>query len=93
MEELIPAVEEHFRVIRQSYARVLASGSTGGFGSLALQVYHPVFFGGAWFSRPPDPVDLRRYYGAWISTRMTMPSPATPAASFTRSATAVRATG
>jgi len=63
MEELIPAVEEHFRVIRQSYARVLAGGSTGGFGSLALQVYHPVFFGGAWCFAP-DPVDLRRYYGA-----------------------------
>ncbi len=62
MEELIPYVEEHFRVIHQPYARVLTGGSTGGWGSLALQVYHPDFFGGAW-SFYPDPVDFRRYYG------------------------------
>jgi hypothetical protein len=49
-------------VIRQPYARVLTGGSTGGWGALALQVYHPEFFGGAW-SISPDPVDFRRYYG------------------------------
>lgn len=63
MNELIPYVEEHFRVIRQPYARVLTGGSTGGWGSLALQIYHPDFFGGTW-SFYPDPVDFRRYYGA-----------------------------
>lgn len=62
MNELIPFVEEHFRVIRQPYARVLTGGSTGGWGSLALQVYHPDYFGGTW-TFYPDPVDFRRYYG------------------------------
>lgn len=62
MNELIPAVEERFRTIPQPYARVLAGGSTGGWGALALQLYHPNFFGGTW-SFYPDPVDFRRYYG------------------------------
>jgi Putative esterase len=62
MKELIPAVEEHFRIIRQSYARVLSGGSTGGWGALAMQVYHPDFYGGVW-SFYPDPVDFHRYYG------------------------------
>jgi hypothetical protein len=53
-------MEEHFRVIRQPYARVLTGGSTGGWEALALQVYHPGFFGGTW-SFYPDPVDFRRY--------------------------------
>jgi Putative esterase len=62
MQELIPYVEEHFRVIRQPYARALTGGSTGGWSSLALQVYHPDFFGGTW-TFYPDPVDFRSYYG------------------------------
>lgn len=62
MQELIPALEKKFRAIPQGYARVLTGSSTGGWGSLALQLYHPDFFGGAWaFS--PDPVDFRAYYG------------------------------
>jgi hypothetical protein len=60
MQELIPYVETHFRIIRQPYARVLTGGSTGGWESLALQVYHPDFFGGTW-TFFPDPVDFRRY--------------------------------
>jgi putative esterase len=60
MTELIPYVEEHFRILRQPYARVLWGGSTGGWESLALQVYHPDFFGGTW-TFFPDPVDFRRY--------------------------------
>jgi hypothetical protein len=62
MNELIPAVEERFRTIPQPFARVLGGGSTGGWGALALQLYHPNFFGGTW-SFYPDPVDFRRYYG------------------------------
>ncbi len=60
MTELIPHIEEHFRIIRKPYARVLSGGSTGGWESLALQVFHPDFFGGAWVFYP-DPVDFRRY--------------------------------
>jgi enterochelin esterase-like enzyme len=60
MKELIPAVEERFRVIRQPYARLLTGGSTGGWESLALQLYHPAFFGGVWCFYP-DPIDFRNY--------------------------------
>jgi hypothetical protein len=60
MKELIPYVESHFRIIKKPYARVLTGGSTGGWESLALQVYHPEFFGGAW-TFFPDPIDFRRY--------------------------------
>jgi len=60
MQELIPAVEERFRIIRKPYARMLSGGSTGGWESLALQIFHPEFFGGT-FSTCPDPVDFRYY--------------------------------
>ncbi|KPK76766.1 MAG: hypothetical protein AMJ79_05520 [Phycisphaerae bacterium SM23_30] len=60
MTELIPYIEEHFRIIRKPYARVLSGGSTGGWESLALQVLHPEFFGGCW-SFYPDPIDFRYY--------------------------------
>ena len=63
MQELIPRVEAEFRTIRASADRLLAGSSTGGWGSLALQIYHPDFFGGTW-SFSPDPVDFHRYYGA-----------------------------
>ncbi|MBV6429008.1 MAG: hypothetical protein KIPDCIKN_03545 [Haliscomenobacter sp.] len=60
LQELIPAVEEQFRIIRQPYARVLSGGSTGGWIALALQIFYPDFFGGA-FSLCPDPVDFRYF--------------------------------
>jgi hypothetical protein len=60
MQELIPYVESHFRIIQQPYARLLTGGSTGGWESLALQVFHPEFFGGTW-TFYPDPVDFNRY--------------------------------
>jgi Putative esterase len=60
MQELIPYIETHFRIVRQSYARVLSGGSTGGWESLALEVQHPDFFGGAWVYYP-DPVDFHAW--------------------------------
>lgn len=60
MQELIPYLEREFRLLAEPYARVLTGGSTGGWEALALQVYHPDFFGGTW-SYYPDPVDFRRY--------------------------------
>jgi pimeloyl-ACP methyl ester carboxylesterase len=61
-EELIPLVEQRYRTIRAASARVLVGTSTGGWGALAMLLYHPDFYGGAWaFS--PDPVDFRLYYG------------------------------
>ena len=60
LQELIPYLEHQFRVIPAPYARVLTGGSTGGWEALALQIYHPDFFGGTWVYYP-DPVDFRRY--------------------------------
>ncbi len=60
MQELIPYIEENFRIIRKPYARVLSGGSTGGWIALALQVFYPEFFGGT-FSLCPDPVDFRYF--------------------------------
>jgi len=60
MKELIPYIETHFRIIREPWARVLTGGSTGGWESLALQIYHPAFFGGT-FTGYPDPIDFRHY--------------------------------
>ena len=59
-KELIPYLEEKFRIIAEPHARVLTGGSTGGWEALALQVFHPKFFNGTWVLYP-DPVDFRRY--------------------------------
>jgi enterochelin esterase-like enzyme len=58
--ELIPYLETHFRIIRKPYARLLSGGSTGGWESLALQLYHPDFFGGTW-TLYPDPISFEHY--------------------------------
>ncbi len=58
VRELIPYVEEKFGAIGEPRARALSGISTGGWVSLALQVYYPDFFNGTWASCP-DPVDFR----------------------------------
>jgi hypothetical protein len=60
IKELIPAVEERFRAVSEPWARILSGGSTGGWEALALQIFYPDFFGGA-FASCPDPVDFRYY--------------------------------
>jgi hypothetical protein len=65
LEELIPEIEKRFRTIREPYARILAGGSTGGWESLALQLFHPDFFGGTW-TYCPDPVTFSGYEGVDI---------------------------
>ncbi|MEE4277405.1 MAG: alpha/beta hydrolase-fold protein [Halieaceae bacterium] len=58
--ELIPYIEEQFRAIGEGWARFLYGGSTGGWEALAVQVFYPEMFNGAWASCP-DPVDFRAY--------------------------------
>ncbi|HEX5475247.1 MAG TPA: alpha/beta hydrolase-fold protein [Vicinamibacterales bacterium] len=57
MQELIPAIETKFRVIRQPWARMLSGGSTGGWIALAQQIFYPDFYGGT-FASCPDSVDF-----------------------------------
>lgn len=59
-EELIPYLEKKFRLIPQSYARIVEGASTGGWESLALQLKYPDYFGGAWIFNP-DPIDFTHY--------------------------------
>jgi len=59
-QELIPYLEREFRAVGNPRARVLDGGSTGGWVSLALQIFYPDFFNGVW-SSCPDGVDFRGF--------------------------------
>src|SRR5215469_13953163 len=58
--ELIPYVEKQFRAIGQDWARFTYGGSTGGWEALAVQLFYPDHYNGA-FAACPDPVDFRAY--------------------------------
>ncbi len=60
VNELIPALEQEFRMVSDPWARILAGGSTGGWEALAIQIFNPEDFGGAW-GWCPDPVDFHYY--------------------------------
>ena len=59
-EELYPYVEKQFRAIGQPWARIVYGGSTGGWMTLAEQIFYPDYFGGAW-GFCPDPVDFHAF--------------------------------
>jgi hypothetical protein len=59
-KELIPAIEKQFRGLGQGWARFVYGGSTGGWESLAVQLFNPDFYNGA-FVACPDPVDFHAY--------------------------------
>ncbi len=58
--ELIPFIEEQFRGIGEGWARFTYGGSTGGWEALAVQVFYPDEYNGA-FAACPDPIDFRAY--------------------------------
>ena len=58
--ELIPFIEERFRGIGEGWARFTYGGSTGGWEALAVQVFYPDEYNGA-FAACPDPIDFRAY--------------------------------
>jgi len=60
VQELIPYLDAEFRTIPESWARILAGGSTGGWEALAIQIFNADRFGGAW-GWCPDPVDFHYY--------------------------------
>jgi hypothetical protein len=60
IQEMIPYLEQQFRIINKPYARQLEGASTSGWQTLAMQLQHPEFFGGAWVFQP-DPIDFTRY--------------------------------
>jgi hypothetical protein len=69
--ELMPAVEKQFRGIGQGWARFLYGGSTGGWESLAVQMFYPDHYNGA-FVACPDPVDFHAYMTADLYNQPNM---------------------
>ncbi len=58
--ELIPEIERRYRGIGQGWARATFGGSTGGWEALAVQMFYPDEYNGAWVACP-DPIDFRAY--------------------------------
>ncbi len=60
MYELMPYLEQKYRGIGEGWARFTYGGSTGGWEAMAVQVFYPDGFNGAWIACP-DPIDFRAY--------------------------------
>ena len=58
--ELIPYLEKKYRGLGAGWARFMYGGSTGGWESMAAQVFYPDEYNGAWIACP-DPIDFRAY--------------------------------
>jgi hypothetical protein len=58
--ELLPAIEKQFRGLSDGWAHFVYGGSTGGWESLAVQMFYPKDYNGA-FVACPDPVDFHAY--------------------------------
>ena len=59
INELIPKIEATYRIIGSPQMRFVDGCSTGGWVSLALQLYYPESFNGCW-SYSPDPVNFEK---------------------------------
>lgn len=59
-KELLPFLEQKFRGIGKGWARGMFGGSTGGWETLATQIFYPDDYNGAW-AACPDAVDFREY--------------------------------
>jgi len=58
--ELIPEIEKRFRGIGEGWARFMYGGSTGGWESLAAQVFYPDEYNGC-YAACPDPIDFNHF--------------------------------
>lgn len=58
--ELVPYLEKKYRGLGAGWARFMYGGSTGGWESLAAQVFYPDEYNGAW-GACPDPIDFHDY--------------------------------
>lgn len=58
--ELIPEIERQYRALGAGWARFLFGGSTGGWEAMAVQMFYPDDYNGAWIACP-DPIDFRHY--------------------------------
>jgi enterochelin esterase-like enzyme len=60
INELIPHIESSFRTMGRPDSRFVDGCSTGGWVALALQIFYPDFFNGA-FAYSPDAVEFENY--------------------------------
>ncbi len=58
--ELLPEIERRYRGIGQGWARFTYGGSTGGWEAMAVQMFYPDEYNGAWVACP-DPIDFRAF--------------------------------
>ena len=58
--ELIPVIEKQFRGLGTSWSRFVYGGSTGGWEAMAVQMFYPDDYNGAWIACP-DPIDFQHY--------------------------------
>ncbi len=58
--ELIPALEKEFRALGTGWSRFVYGGSTGGWEAMAVQMFYPDDYNGAWIACP-DPIDFQHY--------------------------------
>jgi hypothetical protein len=59
-QEVIPYIEKTYRCLCTPRSRFTTGGSTGGWVSLALQIFYADYFNGCW-SQCPDPVTFERF--------------------------------
>lgn len=71
INEFIPYIEQQYRGTDSPKTRFTDGCSTGGWASLALQVFYPETFNGV-FSYSPDPVDYRMLFGVDIYSDKNM---------------------
>lgn len=62
IEELMPALEQRYRMDATPAGRLLTGHSSGGWAALWLQVRYPRVFGGSW-PTSPDPSDFHDFTG------------------------------
>ena len=60
MQELVPYLERKYRGLGEGWARFTYGGSTGGWEAMAVQMFYPDDFNGAW-AACPDPIDFRQF--------------------------------
>ncbi len=66
--ELIPALEQRYRMDARRSGRLLTGHSSGGWATLWLQTRYPKLFGGTW-STAPDPSDFHDFLGIDLYVR------------------------
>lgn len=65
VKELMPYLEQQFRISSKSDQKFITGQSSGGYGAIWLALHFPDKFGGCW-ATSPDPVDFSNFTGVNI---------------------------